>query len=819
MKDQKSRADLLVGMFAATIFLSALLLFQVQPLISRFILPWFGSTPGVWATALLFFQIMLLLGYAYSHFLVRYLDWSRQALVHGALLCLALFTLPIFPDEALKPVDSEAPIGRILGILGLTVGIPFLLLSTTAPLLQRWYALLRPGPSPYRLYALSNAGSLLALLSYPFLVEPWLRLQTQVWFWSGSYLLFAGLCVACAWQLHRQAQTKEAGPPLPSMKSEARVGEDDQRPSAGKVLLWLALSACGSGLLLAATNQMTLDIAVVPFLWIVPLSLYLLSFILCFESERWYLRPLFSLLLALALINTLRLLYHGVDLEIHDQVAGYCLMLFVCCMCCHGELARLRPPPEQLTFFFLIVSLGGAMGGLFVALLAPLLFRGFYEFHILLAVTAVLVVVVQLPGLKDTATVLGRLRPDRLSLGTGLVAACRLLTFLAVAVVSVLLLLSSTWFESGSRNRINAFANWQLAMFWAGPFLAAALLLAMDYWRRLQRESLAAWWASGPGAIRALACVVLGLGLFAFSGSLVWIVVESERRVVDQARNFYGVLSLKEWDIGNSDHALSLSHGRIRHGEQLQRYRDWPTSYYGPETGAGLAIQRHPARWDYSREFRIGLVGLGAGTLAGYANAYIDTDADDRDYASVQDQSKPDYVAYYEINPLVTDWAQTHFTFIADARARGAVVEIFEGDARITLERQLQRGGQNFDVLAIDAFSSDAIPIHLLTLESLEVYLGHLREDGVLALHITNRYVDLLPVVARLARELGKEAIYVENYADSHHMVSSSDWVLLSNNREFLDKPAVREDEEPMPATGPLWTDDFSSLFQILEFD
>ncbi len=818
MNQQKTGTDFVVGFFAATIFLSAFLLFQVQPLISRFILPWFGSTPGVWATALLFFQIMLLLGYAYSHFLVRHLDWSRQALVHGALLVLAVLTLPIIPDESLKPVDGSAPVGRILLILAVTVGIPFLLLATTAPLLQRWFARLRPGPSPYRLYALSNAGSLLALLSYPFLIEPWLRLQTQIWLWSGAYVLYVSLCVACALALRRQALS-ESDDISSTTTSDSRVGSDQQRPSAARIALWLSLSACGSGLLLAATNQMTLDIAAVPFLWIAPLSLYLLSFILCFDSDRWYHSALFSLALVLVLINTLRLMYFGVDLDIVDQIVGYCLALFVCCMCCHGELARLRPPPEQLTFFFLVISLGGALGGLFVALLAPMLFTGFYEFHLLLAATAALVIVVQLPLLRENAGLLQLLRHQHTTVKAAFFAFCRLCTFIAIALASVLAFRYGTWLDDPSTSQETAFTNWQLSMFWAVAVLSLILLLALEVWRRVRGQLASAWWISGPGLTRVLSSGVLALGLFAFSGSLWWLVVEDERRIVDQARNFYGTLQIGEWYPDDEEHSLTLNHGRIRHGEQMQQlpYSTWPIAYYGPESGIGLSIQRHPGRWDLSREFRMGVVGLGTGNIAVYANAYIDADAMADRYATVQDQDIPDYLAFYEINPLVIDWAQSRFSYIGDARGRGAIVEIFEGDARIALEQQMAAGGQQYDVLAIDAFSSDAIPIHLLTRESLEVYLGNLREDGILALHVSNRYVDLLPVVARLATEFGLEAVYVENYDDDDRYVDSTDWVLLSNNREFLEKPAVHEDEEPLPEPGPLWTDDFSSLFQVIE--
>ena len=329
---------------------------------------------------------------------------------------------------------------------------------------------------------------------------------------------------------------------------------------------------------------------------------------------------------------------------------------------------------------------------------------------------------------------------------------------------------------------------------------------------------LASWWTSRRG----LACIAFAgataVGFVSLTGGLVWQVTNEEESTVELDRNFYGALALKERDEGSEIHRLSLTHGRIRHGSQLSDFPGWPTEYYGPETGVALAIQLHPRRADTTRQFRVGIVGLGVGTTAAYANTRVDADAEDESYVTVQDVSEPDYFRFYELNPLVARWATERFTFLGDATARGADVAVFEGDARIVLERQLEQGdAQRFDVFAIDAFSSDAIPLHLLTLESMQTYLAHLQPDGILALHVTNRFVDLLPIVQRLADETDLSAVYVENYSSSDRVVNSSDWVLLSRNQGFLDSEAVREDEEPMPDAGPLWTDDFSSLFEVVE--
>jgi len=813
MELKQARPAGLVWLFAVTIFLSAFLLFQVQPMIGKFILPWFGSTPGVWTTALMFFQLCLLGGYVYAHLVVSHLGWREQAILHGILLVLALVVLPIVPDEALKPLTPDAPVSRIFLILTLSVGAPFLMLAATAPLLQRWFAHLYPGKSPYRLYALSNFGSLLALLSYPFVVEPLFPLQLQSWVWSLAFGVFAVLCAACGWQLSRSRKEEQQAPAVAKGDIESQL-DTEKGLTIGTCLLWLLLSACGSGLLMATTNQVSIDVASVPFLWVVPLSLYLLTFILCFDSERWYFRPLFSALLALVLINTLRLLYVGEDLSIVDQLLGYSLTLFVCCMCCHGELARLRPAPKQLTLFFLIVSAGGALGGMFVAILAPLIFSDFYEFHILIVMCYVLAVLTQLPG---------TLRGEY-SAGSGLLSRV-LSIFFGMVVLGIIVsgayysFVPRTWsiYDPGSAIGLH-FSTWQNTMAQVLPFSLALLFVVLEIWRRRQSVSFMTWWSSNHGVVRLGASAVMTLGLVSLTGALNWQIQETQSSMLEGARNFYGVLAINERGVGDAAYRLALDNGRIRHGEQHQLFPTWPTTYFGPETGIGVAITNHPARADTSHQFRVGVVGLGVGTLAAYANAHIDPEGSSDSYVSTRDVGIDDYLRFYELNPLVAQWAKEHFTYLQDASSRGADIDVYEGDARIVLEHQLRQGNhQHFDVLAIDAFSSDAIPIHLLTLESMQTYLEHLNEDGILALHVTNRYVDLVPIVARLAKALSMEAIHIENYANTARFVDSTDWVLLTRNRAFLDNEAVYVNHEPMPAPGSLWTDDFSSLFGIVQ--
>ncbi|MFB3132654.1 MAG: hypothetical protein ACE10K_09065, partial [Rhodothermales bacterium] len=374
--------------FALTIFVSAFLLFQVQPLIGKYILPWFGSATGVWITALLFFQFVLLAGYSYAHLIASKLTSRHQAYVHLALLVGALLLLPITPSEAWKPEAGDHPTWRILLLLTVSVGGPYLLLSATSPLLQNWFARLNPGVSPYRLYAVSNAGSLLALMTYPFVFERFFRLQTQTWWWSGGFVVFAILAGVCTWWLKKGAPGKQAKAAPKKTPDDATQGADQAEaapPGLSRIFLWLALAMSGSIMLLATMNRMNQDVPPVPFLFILPLSLYLTTFIIAFDHERWYYRPVFCALLILAIFGVIVVLYAALDLGLIAQIVLFSLALFACCMSCHGELVRLKPDPKRLTLFYLIVSLGGALGGLFVAVLAPSLFDGYWEYEIGLA--------------------------------------------------------------------------------------------------------------------------------------------------------------------------------------------------------------------------------------------------------------------------------------------------------------------------------------------------------------------------------------------------------------------------------------------------
>jgi hypothetical protein len=704
-----------VWLFAATIFLSAFLLFQIQPLIGKWILPWFGGGPAVWTTCLLFFQTTLLGGYAYAHVLRTLLKERGQMVVHLVLLTGAVVALNwLAPSESWKPQGGEDPTWRVLALLAVAVGLPYFVLSATSPLIQAWFSVTYAGRSPYRLYALSNVGSLLALASYPFVVEPLLRLQVQGWVWSGGFLVFAALCGLCAVRAFRASGRVAV--------TLAPVGTSPQAARSPRVahLLWLALPACGSVMLMATTNQMCSDVPAVPFLWIVPLGLYLLSFILVFDSDRVYYRPVFWPAMALAAAGVLYLLHENVDLSILWQIAGYSAAMFICCMVCHGELARLKPAPRYLTTFFLLSSAGGAVGGLFVALVAPILFKGYFEFHV---------------GL----------------------AGCFVLALLAY------------YFQQPQSLRLSGKQ-------WAGQ-------------------------------------AVLGLVGLAALGTLGFYLARDAKNQIagatELARNFYGVLQVTENDADNPRwHSFTLRHGRILHGTQYtsSRLRFKPVTYYGPESGVGRAVlyRRGP-----TESLRVGIVGLGTGTMAAWG-------------------STGDTYRFYEINPAVLHLAQTRFTFLKDSKAD---VEVVMGDARLSMERE---PSQRYDILVLDAFSSDSIPMHLLTKEAVQLYRRHLVKDGVLAIHISNRFLDLRPVCLALAEHFGMGAAIIADYPNQRVFVpetpddldpyagaeySASVWVLVTEDADFLANPCVQgglEDPAEMPTKRRLWTDDYSDIFSLL---
>ncbi len=674
-------------LYATTILLSAFLLFQVQPIIARMILPWFGGSAAVWTTCMLFFQLLLVAGYAYSHWSIRVLKPRTQTLVHLALLAVGIAALPILPDASWKPTGEADPSLRILGLLAASVGLPYFLLATTSPLVQAWYARAGHGAMPYRLYALSNFGSMLALVSYPFVVEPWLPTRVQALGWSGGFVAFALACGALAWRSRTApaaASADDAGAAAP--------------PRFADYALWAALAAAASILLLAFTSHLSQNVAPIPFLWVLPLALYLLSFILCFEGRNWYRRRHFLPLLAAGFVGVCVTLHRdNHNLQLAVMIPLYCATLFVACMVCHGELARMKPHPRHLTAFFVAIAVGGALGGVFVGLIAPRAFADLYEMPFGIVFTATLVAVV--------------LAGDR---------------------------------------------------------------------------------AAFPDA-RARRAAVAGAAFFtaALASALAWIYVDLGSGVRLLTRNFYA--SLKVYDSGSGPDAMRvLTHGTITHGKQFidPQRREWPTTYYGETSGVGRAIETMRARGPV----KIGVIGLGAGTLAAYGRP-------------------GDKVRVYEINPQVVDLALKEFTYLGDTRAG---LDVILGDARLSLEREPPQG---FDVLALDAFSSDSIPVHLLTAEAFAAYFRHLKPGGILAVHISNRYLDLKPVLRMAAEQLGKAARIVEDESNDEKGTYGTTWVLFTDSDEVFSAPPLAAAVEALTSDRPirLWTDDYSDLYAILK--
>jgi hypothetical protein len=748
-------------LYALTIFASAFLLFLVQPLLGKYILPWFGGSPGVWTTCLLFFQTLLLGGYAYAHFLTTRLTPRRQAVVHGVLLVVSLAWLPVIPGVDWKPSPDAEPVTRILLLLGACVGLPYLVLSATGPLLQRWFSLAHPGVPPYRLYALSNTGSLLALLGYPFLIEPVLTRPAQGYGWSVAFGLFVLLCGACAWRVRGLA----AAPAGPAM--EDALAESDAAPTALDRGMWWVLPAVASALLLATTNKLCLDVAVVPFLWVLPLSLYLISFILCFDHPRWYSRGLFAALFA-AGCGAIAWLLRARGVPIVTQAVIYSGTLFAACMLCHGELHRLRPAPRHLTRFYLSIAAGGAVGSVLVAVAAPLLLSDYYELQLGLALLAYLVGVLTLlyraPGLAR-------------GIAAGAIGATLLVPMLQVNAWPG----PVAWALTAAKQVRWFFGEyWQ----WLVPALVIIIVCLRDGWRLGAGE-----WRRRQAAAPLLLSVLLGV---------IFIIqsVDDQRSVRAAIRNFYGTLKVRQYHADEPAWRFNLlAHGETSHGVQ---FTDSPraelaTSYYSAGSGVGRVFDLLPGRR------HAGLVGLGAGTLAAYGRP-------------------GDTLRFYDINPAVEPIAREHFSYLGRSTAD---VKVILGDARLVLEDELARqGSQQFDLLVLDAFSSDAIPVHLLTREAMAVYLAHLKQDGVIAVHISNRHLKLGPVVEGLARHYGLEsATIADDPPNEDWWLYPTTWVLLTRNRALLEERDISTVTEARDESAAIveWTDDHASLFGILK--
>ena len=780
---------------ALVVLLSAFLLFQVQPVISKMILPWFGGSPAVWTTCMLFFQVALLGGYAYAHWLNGIPQAARQAVIHIGLLAVALMLLPIIPGESWKPSGSEHPTTRILSLLTICVGLPYFALASTGPLVQAWFSRVCPERSPYWLYALSNIGSLGALLSYPFVIEPLLGTRAQGIIWSLGFGAFALASAGLVLYVRssEQVQNIMLGGTATARSKTSSVATAADLPRIRERLTWLALPALSTTSLLAITNHLCQDVAVVPFMWVAPLSLYLLSYIIVFSGRSWYWQGFWAVLTAISILGVsllqleypIRLLIFELGLNdlfqscetkllnflsflsvrqlmekinlaglsvrdlnecIVTHVLAYLTALFSICMLCHGELVRRQPESRHLTSFYLMSSAGGALGGIIVALICPEIFLSYYEL------------------------------------------------------------------------------NWALTC----AFIVALLVLLVRTLRRCQRSSTMVQYLLAGYGILALVCFVSG----------IWIVGRAQGYAyksndVATARSFYGVLHVIEVKKPERPqlNGFELLNGRILHGYQLTtpNLRRLPTTYYMKGSGPALAIatmrrvlagrpaglfrlgfedptEDEPPAADNLNEpeepllrrlrpapgdapLRYAVVGLGVGTMAAYAEP-------------------ADAVRFYEINPQVIDFARKHFSFVTDCPGQ---LDIIQGDARLALEREEP---QNLDLLVLDAFSGDAIPVHLLTDEALRIYQRHLKPTGVMVIHVSNRHLDLIPVVCRLAKHQNLEVALISHFSQDEELDSTSDWMLVSGNREFMTDADVVDASRKLEESqfqGPLWTDQYSN--------
>ncbi len=752
----------LILAFAATVFLSAFLLFQSQLIIAKHLLPWFGGAPAVWTTCMFFFQVLLLAGYAYAHLLslrsARSQRWTHLFLLAASLtLLLALaphWPAPILPGIDWKPVAGQSPVFALLLLLSAAVGFPFFLLASTSPLLQAWLQRTAPRSSPYRLYALSNLGSLLGLATYPFLVEPALALRAQARWWTWGFGLFVLGSGACALWAGKSVLPEH---PQPSAETAAQ-----DSPGAWQHAYWIALAACASTLLLATTNRLCQDVAVIPFLWVLPLGLYLASLVICFDHERWYHAHFFQAAIAGALPLACVLLLRGPVTGIVAQIVWFSVVLFVACMFCHGELARSKPPGRHLTSFYMSVAAGGALGGVFTALAAPLIFPAYWEYQAGLLGCVIL-----------AAVVAGR---DPASWYRGEKVWAPALLFVGGLVAPL---------AAGRTLRDAREAGYAIGVV---SVFVAILLLGLSAARgaaRFLRSALA-------GCAALLLTLILGTLLVDLYSAL------------EVARNFHGVLAVLDVEPADPQrHARILKHGRVVHGVQYvdAAARRQPSSYFARDSGLGLALIHHPRRTSggQPQPLRVGVLGLGIGTMAAYGQT-------------------GDYFRFYENNPEVLRLARDprYFHYLEDSKAQ---VEVVLGDGRLSLEEELRRHPlQQFDLLALDAFSSDAVPVHLLTREAFAVYLEHLAPEGILAVNISNRSLDLRPVVLKLAEHYRLAVAFIPKDNPEPYSLPSH-WMLLARRAEVLGAPAIQAATWEVGKTPEvrLWTDDYSNLFEVLK--
>ncbi len=685
-----------------SVFISAFLIFQIQPIISKIILPWFGGGASVWTTCMLFFQFFLLIGYLYAYILTKILKVKHQIVVHLVFLLCSLFLLPYNISDIQNTLSSGPPTWAVLKVLFLGLGFPYLILSANTPLLQHWFTRETNGANPYRLYAISNIGSFLALVSYPILIEPFMTLDWQVKLWSSIYYLFVLLV---AWIFLKVVKQNN--------KDSHFIPEHIINPKVGsfRLTLWFMLSALGVVLLVSTTNALTQNVPPVPFLWLAPLAIYLLTYVVTFSNLGFYVRylwlPFFMLLSFVALL----IYFIGGQFDIITQLLIYLLILLCGCMICHGELNSLKPIQGNTTLFYLVLSGGGVFGSFLVSFVAKSVFDEFLEFP------------------------------------------------LAIFSVLVLATASLLW------NKQDFLAD-------AKPILA------------------------GVVNHRHLSTLAAGTAVVA----LVWLLAFSklnnqyQQYDIAKARNFYGILTVKDIAEGNVNERRLID-GTTSHGSQSLPLSKSavPLSYYRPGTGVQLVIEELSS----DSKLQVGIIGLGVGALAAYGQS-------------------GDHYTFYELNPLVSDFANEYFSYLENSNA---AVDVKLGDARVTLQHELDLGLNNgFDLLIIDAFSGDLIPTHLMTHEAFLLYQQHTKTQGVMVLHISNRHLSLLPVIIQHSNTLDMQVMLFETPGNGNE--HDAQWVVLTSNSLITQSPNLMYRQSAISKEQykkVLWTDDYSSLLPILK--
>jgi hypothetical protein len=717
-------------LFLLTIITGSFLLFLTQPMIARMALPRVGGAPSIWNSAMLVYQLLLLGGYAYAHWVSR-MRPRRQVGLHIILLGVAALWLPIGLREMLPPAESE-PAFWVPWFLISSIGPLFFIISSQAPLMQRWYALETARGEPYTLYAASNLGSFAGLISYPLLVEPLMSLQQQSWLWTGLYAVLVLLVVLCALT-------------VPAQAVEAVPQETTPAPTVRQIAHWVVLAAVPSGLMLSTTTHMTTDIVAMPLLWVMPLGLYLLSFVIAFAARRGPANVITMLAPLIILIAGGLAFSDGTRNPFVSASLGLVLMLAVA-VALHSEMFRLRPAVDHLTRFYLAMSFGGMLGGLFCAIVAPLLFDWAYEHPLLILAAALLVPqIVLVPWPRPLTLVLSLVLP----------------------VFALLISYASATGRFGPG---------------AGAMMGGSIVVSL-----LALACLGRRWAFAV----SLAALMLSYGGW---GTIARSLQDA------RTRSYFGIYEVSTRPDGS---ARVLMHGTTLHGLQNLEpgLETVPTTYYARRSGVGLALANAEAL--FGAHPRIGVIGLGSGTLSCYA--------------------RPNQAwTFFEIDPAMVHVARDRFTFLNQCAPQARIVL---GDARLSMARQ---PAGSIDILAVDAFSSDAVPMHLLTREALEVYGRAVQRDGIVLFHISNRYLDLKPVVADIARRNGWAAAvleYVPNDEEQAMNATVSVWIALSRNPAMIGRLVTLSggDAQNWSALDTTpgfagWSDDHASILPIINY-